>query len=296
MAISISLDDLMARYKQFLTDRHPRITTDKVFELIAAAREYLNAESWLESSTQADQYKIRKIRVELRNAAKTILNRATNLDTAAQQSLERFISEQPEFLAQDFKFTTDFFSANADIWSRTLSRFAHQPKLHFLEIGSFEGMSTCWLLKNILTSDSSALTCIDTFDFARQGAACIQNVPTESLSVEQRFDYNIKQIGAAHKVRKIVGCSQDALRSLSHAEFEYIYIDGSHWAVDVLTDAVLSWPLLKKGGLLTFDDYEWDDDPNPLNRPGIAIDAFLTVFNTHYKLVHRGYQLTVEKL
>jgi len=64
----------------------------------------------------------------------------------------------------------------------------------------------------------------------------------------------------------------------------------------VLEDAVLCWPLLKKGGLLTFDDYEWDGDPDPLNCPKPAIDAFLDVFEGHYELIHQAYQVTVEKL
>jgi hypothetical protein len=59
---------------------------------------------------------------------------------------------------------------------------------------------------------------------------------------------------------------------------------------------VLSWPLLKQGGLMTFDDYEWQQDPNVLRRPKPAIDAFLTVYKTRYRLVHKGYQVTVEKL
>jgi hypothetical protein len=33
--------------------------------------------------------------------------------------------------------------------------------------------------------------------------------------------------------------------------------DGSHRARDVLEDAVLSWPLLKVGGIMLFDDYLW---------------------------------------
>ena len=37
--------------------------------------------------------------------------------------------------------------------------------------------------------------------------------------------------------------------------FDLIYIDASHYAPDVLSDAVLAFKLLKPGGILIFDDY-----------------------------------------
>ena len=36
---------------------------------------------------------------------------------------------------------------------------------------------------------------------------------------------------------------------------DLIYIDGSHLAKDVLSDAILSWKLLKPSGVMIFDDY-----------------------------------------
>ena len=40
--------------------------------------------------------------------------------------------------------------------------------------------------------------------------------------------------------------------------FDFIYIDGSHIAKDVLTDACMAWPLLMPKGLMVFDDYMWE--------------------------------------
>lgn len=34
---------------------------------------------------------------------------------------------------------------------------------------------------------------------------------------------------------------------------QVVYIDGSHWAKDVLTDAVMAWRLLKEGGVMILD-------------------------------------------
>jgi predicted O-methyltransferase YrrM len=78
-------------------------------------------------------------------------------------------------------------------------------------------------------------------------------------------------------------------------KYDFIYIDASHVAVNVLEDAVLAWRLLKKNGVLIFDDYEWNAYSNPLLCPKVSIDAFLKVFKNQFKLRHKGYQVVVEK-
>ena len=40
-------------------------------------------------------------------------------------------------------------------------------------------------------------------------------------------------------------------------------MDGSHHARDVLQDAVLAWGLLRPGGYMIFDDYEWVSNVTP---------------------------------
>jgi predicted O-methyltransferase YrrM len=167
----------------------------------------------------------------------------------------------------------------------------------FLEVGSFEGRSACWLLQNILTHESSRMTCIDLFAQERsQGAYDTTGLDSSMMSTEDRFDYNIRQAGAFDRVEKLKGHSHEVLRSLPRASYDFIYIDGSHVGKDVLEDAVVAWPLLKAGGVLTFDDYLWRDEPDPLRCPQIGIDAFLRVYEGHYRVLHKGYQVTLEKL
>lgn len=288
-------DNIKSKYSQFLKNCFSKsLATQEVLDLIEAARAYFAAVEE-EYSDEADQVKLREIRVRFRNTTKAILNQASWLDAEAQQALRSFMAELPEFLIGEYRFTADFFTGNIGVWKQTLARFAHKADLNFLEIGSFEGRSACWLLENILTSDSSRLTCIDTFDFAGQGVIWLQDEGSESMSIEERFDYNIKLTGRSNNVRKIVGYSRDALRSLPLSSFDFIYIDGAHIATNVLEDAVLSWPLLKNGGLLTFDDYGWEGHPNLLFRPRVAVDAFLAIYRLQYRLVHKAYQVTIEK-
>lgn len=296
MTIPVLSEETVSKYWQFMRGSESTLSAQEVFKLLGDVEQYLASISRQEASGETNRADAARIRVNLRNAAKSILNRSHGLEPKSRQALKDFICQQPEFLPGEYRFTVDSISGNIKTWEKHLSRFAHQPDLEFLEIGSFEGGSACWLLKNILTGEGSRLTCIDTFDFAGQGSYYLQDEGSESMSIEDRFDFNIKQTGSAHKVRKLVGCSQEVLRGLSFSTYDFIYIDGSHKAVNVLEDAVLVWPLLKKHGLLTFDDYEWDGDPDPLNCPRVAINAFLNVFETHYAMIHKGYQITIEKI
>jgi len=287
------MQELLFTYNVYISDCRPAtVTGPGVLRLLDNARRYLTS---MEGAM--DHSEVVKARVYLRNAAETLLMRADWIGDAAQESLENFISEQPEFLPDEpFRFIYDYFSQNIGQWSKDLARFTAQPNVAFLEIGSFEGRSACWLLQNILTDDSSRMTCVDIFDQERsQGAFDTTGLDSNLMSTEDRFDYNIQQTGASHRVEKLKGNSHELLHSLPRSHYDFIYVDASHIAKDVLEDGVLAWPLLKTGGVLTFDDYEWRDEPDPLRCPKIAIDAFLRVYEGHYRMIHKAYQVTLEK-
>jgi len=112
--------------------------------------------------------------------------------------------------------------------------------------------------------------------------------------VEQHFDHNMRVVQSAHKVIKIKATSRQALRNLSFESYDFVYIDGSHVASDVLEDAVLSFPLLKLNGLIIFDDYMLDGD-HDLSVSKTAIDAFLDIYRGQYELLRRESQVIIRK-
>lgn len=186
------------------------------------------------------------------------------------------------------RITQDWFSSNVPHWQAALAELSGQPAVRCLEIGSFEGMSACWLLENVLTHQTSRITCIDPFDAPGQ------------LQAERHFDYNVLQTGAAHKVTKLKGYSGQVLPLLSSSRFDLVYVDGSHQPAHALADALLIWPLLCRGGIAIFDDYAIGGsypkeialaiDPKP------GIDAFLGFVRGEYAVVSQGYQLIVRKI
>src|SRR4051812_39152799 len=78
---------------------------------------------------------------------------------AIQQRCQRFVIEHNLVckLMDDpkYKFTLDLFTTHIKQWERDFGFLKGHPNLRFVEIGSFEGRSTCWLLEYILTHETS---------------------------------------------------------------------------------------------------------------------------------------------
>ncbi|GAB4542836.1 MAG: hypothetical protein Tsb0014_35940 [Pleurocapsa sp.] len=175
-----------------------------------------------------------------------------------------------------YQFTRDWFTHNIAIWEQHLAEFKNVPHLHILEIGSFEGMATCWLLDHILSQPSSTITCIDP-------------------QFQPNFALNIAKTNSAPQVTRLEGNSHQILPTLSVDYYQIIYIDGCHLADHVQKDAELSWNLLQVGGLMIFDDYEWSDPQVPQQDPKLGINKFLNSTQGHWEILVQGYQLIIRK-
>jgi predicted O-methyltransferase YrrM len=185
------------------------------------------------------------------------------------------------------EFTQDWFSPNIANWTTLLAELRGQPGVRALEVGSFEGRSACWLLENILTGTDARLDCIDTFTGAVE-----QRLGFETSGIRARFEANIAPW--RERVTVHVGDSADVLRGLFGA-YDFIYIDGSHLAPDVLADAVLGWRLLKPGGIMIFDDFLWNLLPRPEQQPGTAIRSFLSCHAGWFDVLRVDGQVAIRK-
>lgn len=158
--------------------------------------------------------------------------------------------------------------------------------LRYLEIGVFEGRGSRWMLENVLTHPDSRLVGIDAWPF-------------DGDPFEGRARANLAEF--SERVELIKGRSTDVLRHgrFEDESFDLIYIDGDHRALAAMSDSVLTWPLLKVGGLCTWDDYKWRRAPwkrTPRHeRPGDAIDAFIHAIKGQFEPLFRNYQLGVRK-
>lgn len=186
-------------------------------------------------------------------------------------------------------FHSDWFSKSIPEWEKFLAHLKGKPYLNALEVGCWEGRSTCWLLQNILTDPSCKMTCIDPFLGNPENV-----VEGYEKDAQKTFEANIKAIGAQDKVTLLTIKSHDALKYLHNNHFDVIYLDGSHITTDVLRDVCLAWPLLKHGGVIIFDDYQYGNAMMDA-FPRLAIDAFQKIFRKEIIELHRGWQMIWRK-
>lgn len=185
-------------------------------------------------------------------------------------------------------FSDDWVTTRFAKWRPVLDELEGRPT-RILEIGSYEGLSACFLLWRLPLAH---ITCVDTFGGIPEHAG----LPAADL--ERAFDANVALVDAS-RVRKLVGDSKRRLLELSdeEARFDLVYVDGSHLGLDVLVDAALSWELLAPSGVIVFDDYRWTylgDDP--LLRPGKAIDAFCAVVERKHEVLFADDQIALQRL
>ncbi len=174
-----------------------------------------------------------------------------------------------------YKFDHDWFSGNIPgLELLTLNEQVRQAPLNILEIGAFEGRSTCWFIDRF---PNASITTIDTW---KGGADHSPSNPEINFTLaEHNFSHNI----GFHpgRVRVLKTESLLALSSLLHqsTRFDLLYVDGSHEASDVLTDLILAFNLMNSGALIYCDDYLWGfEHTDPYHSPKLGIDAFATVF------------------
>ncbi|CAM9567785.1 unnamed protein product [Ectocarpus fasciculatus] len=132
---------------------------------------------------------------------------------------------------------------------------AEERPFFVLESGSWEGASASWVAEHLLKHSESLLVCLDTWD----GGQEMENTGFDMVSVEERFHWNM---GKAPNGERVVAFKGDSLESLAGlvargltASFDVVYVDASHEMQDVLGDALLSFRLLKVGGIMIFDDF-----------------------------------------
>jgi len=188
-------------------------------------------------------------------------------------------------------FTTDWTSKRFGLWASLFSARRDQI-FNVLEIGAWEGRSAIFFLNFF---PQCTVTSIDTFAGSSEH---INNPEWAKLipDCEQRFDANLAEYGS--RVEKVRAESRTGLARLAIdlRRFDFIYADGSHHSRDVYIDAVASWPMLVRGGILIFDDYEWPGIPTEVESPKLGVDAFLAAHATQYRELHRAYQIIIEKL
>jgi len=197
----------------------------------------------------------------------------------------------------NLKYSIDFWNGdhykNFEKIANHLKQF---PISLIIELGTFEGRTSFYLLDNI---PKSYVTAVD------------PNVH------EPNFSDNFKEWVKDNNPNRFYWRREYSFDFLineyveGRRKYDMVYIDGDHNSCGVLEDAILSWKILKVGGILLFDDYnmkvldnwfyishrEFSTYNNLIwLHPREAINSFLSLYKGQYELFIDNYQVGVKKL
>ena len=182
-------------------------------------------------------------------------------------------------------FSNKWFLNNFDIFSFFLPQDKNS-KFVYLEVGCFEGLSSFFVLSEYKAVDA---TLLDIWDMPNPNSKTLSH---NFNSIENTFDNNLSRFNFT----KIKDDSVVAMRKLfkQNKSFDFIYIDGSHNGEDILSDAIEAFKILKKEGLIFFDDF-LQHDKNRALQSYEGIEKFLTLYSNYLKIEYFQNNLVVRK-
>lgn len=135
-----------------------------------------------------------------------------------------------------------------------------------------------------MTNPDARLTCID----AGSGVGFSQQL--------DQLRTNLDTLPNRNQVDLRIGSSFEILPTLTDS-YDLIYIDGSHLGGDTIRDLCNAWPLLRAGGLMFVDDYQFEEDGVPPREwAGPAIDYWLSLRGDDVDVLHLGYQMVCRRV
>ena len=183
-------------------------------------------------------------------------------------------------------FSNKWFLNNFEIFNYFLPKNVND-KFNYLEVGCFEGLSSFYVLSEYKFVNAYFL---DIWDIPNQNS---KSLTDDFNKVERAFDQNLSEFNFT----KIKDDSVISMRKLFRKQinFDFIYIDGSHNGEDILSDAIEGFKILKKGGLLFFDDFLQHQNDREI-QSYIGIEKFLELYSKDLKIIYFQNNLVIKKI
>ena len=190
-----------------------------------------------------------------------------------------------EYDIKEKNFSNKWFLNNFDIFNFFLPKDKNS-KFDYLEVGCFEGLSSFFVLSEYKAVNAILL---DIWDMPNPNSKTLSH---NFNSIEEAFDNNL----SGFNFTKIKDDSVVAMRKLfkQNKSFDFIYIDGSHNGEDILSDAIEAFKILKKEGLIFFDDF-LQYDKNRALQSYDGIEKFLNLYSNYLKIEYFQNNLVVRK-
>jgi len=192
-----------------------------------------------------------------------------------------------------YEYTHSWF-LGSEIKTELMNFIDSSRSLRILEIGCYEGISSCFFSDEVLLHEDSTLTCVDPFDLGDT------TTPLTELT-EQRFLANIHKSRNCNKVRicKMTSDTYFAMyhdevdASLAQTKFDLIYIDGSHVPNQIARDCENAYCFTAHNGIIWMDDYKGNGNAE-ITR---VMDVFIASKGNHLRIIYNGErQIAVRKI
>jgi hypothetical protein len=195
-------------------------------------------------------------------------------------------------MSMEDKYPNWFAVTAQENFEKFLLPLAGQDYLRFLQLGVYTGDATSWLCKNVL-NESCSLWDVDTWEGSDEEVhKSIDFREVIKIYKSKLKDYKYITPFAMTTYSFLVG----TMAQMKQDYFHFIYVDADHTTVGVILDAEMSWPLLKSGGIMAFDDYEWGSNLPQHLRPKAGIDLFLLRHQGEYELLTKNQQVWIKKI
>lgn len=178
------------------------------------------------------------------------------------------------------QFTTDWFEFSEIKKILTTNPINTDIPLNMLEIGCYEGSSTCWFAENLLTHQNSRLYCVDPFT----DDPCVEITD----DVYERFKKNISLCKNNEKIIFSRMTSDQYFKNAPKNFFDIIYIDGCHTPEVVTRDLKNSIECVKLNKYIFIDDYD-----SGLKE---AINKVYYEEKHRLKIIHCRYQILFQRI
>jgi predicted O-methyltransferase YrrM len=181
-----------------------------------------------------------------------------------------------------YTFTNSWFEYSEI--KKLIFSYADTTKINkILEIGSYEGASSCYFSDFLLNNIDSELTCVDPFDINDKTSPLDNN--TKNL-----FMNNISKSKNYNKIIFEEMYGTDFYKK-NTKKYNLIYIDGSHLLDDITIDFNNCLNIIEMNGIIWMDDYRGGDGIIIKNH----IDKLYEENKNCLKIIHMGYQIAFQK-
>ena len=228
-----------------------------------------------------------------------------NIDTLSNPYNPFKLTVNNNFLnyADMYNWTNDLpTNTNAKItFVKMLSQFITYNSCQILEIGTFAGTSVIGMLQYLpnafATTIDPWISYVEKECATEINTSCLEKI--EQLNIEKVFNENIMKVGFTNRVTHLKGDSAFVLIQLikQNKTYDFIYVDGSHKAIDCYTDCLLSWQLLNVNGIMAIDDYLYKiSKTDEFENVQKGVDHFLEKIKGKYILLEKGYRVFIQKI